>query len=157
MKNLLIAFILFMCINQNALGKDIPITFKINGEKITGEKFYLIVNGKESLVPIVDDKIHVPDTIKYPFTLILIYKKYQVLFSVPYSDAEYLQIYYDTRKDQDELDRISGGDWTNPKYNSKRKYLIDYGNGMIGITVASGINYFKKYGIPTLASKRKAR
>ena len=147
MKNLLITLITILYGSQCKVDKCIPVTLIINGSEKTGEKLYLVTKGGGYPLAINDNSIKIPDTINYPYELILIYKKNRVLFSVPYSDAKFLKIYHDTRKNSKELDSISSGDWSSHKYNSRYKYLIDYGNGMIAITVASNINYLKRFNV----------
>jgi hypothetical protein len=137
-----------LLIKDNARAREIPVKFIINGNIVSGVKYYLIIERKGTLLPYSDDKITLPDTLPHNYNILLVYKKYHTLITALYSDTEYLEIYFDNRICNNVANRKSGGDWFKIKYLFKRKYLVLYGNGILSISFQSKNNYATRYNIP---------
>lgn len=142
----LIVVIILTFIGICAHAQNVPVQFRVNGENVSGVHYYLVTKTTCKELEVDDDKLTIPDNVTYPYYVLLIYKSHQIILPVPYSDITYLDLYYDTRKHDNEV--VSKFD-ESPKRDSWffRRYIVDYGNGMMTTTYSRNIDYIKKYSI----------
>jgi len=134
-------------LNTNVFCKELPVRLIVNGNEISDAKFYLIIGQKGYLLPYSNHKLNLPDTLRTPYYILFVYDTFHCFIS-PYSDTQYVAIYFDNRMFHNLRRKKSAGSWFKPKYLFKRKYLIIYGNGMESRTFQSQNNYSRRYDIP---------
>jgi hypothetical protein len=88
-----------MICSVQSYSKDLPVTFFINGKKITDAKFYLVKNKSEGHpLNYFKGNLTIPDSIKSSFAILVIYQTECFLFPVPAPEnLGCLEIYFDRR------------------------------------------------------------
>jgi len=147
MKLFFLALLVLLVIPGLAKCREIPVKFVVNGKETTSIKYYLIYHQKAERLQCINGKIHLPDTIK-GYEILFVSRKYHSVITSIYQDSYYLHIYFDNRLCHNLANKLSGGDWFKLKYLFRRKFLIDFGNGLVGMTFQVKDNYLARYNIP---------
>jgi hypothetical protein len=143
-----------LCMLREATSKELPVKFFINGNIVSGAKFYMIVKEKGYLLQTANNKILLSDTLHTQYGIIMVYNKYRTLIPILPSNSLSLEIYFDNRIFHNLANNKSEGDWFKLKYLFRRKYLVSFGNGVVAICYQPKSDYLKRYDINILPLSR---
>lgn len=147
MKNsIVILLILNFCFClSDAESKDIKVTFTLNGKETSSARFYILNHQHATILPYIDGKLTLPDSINSSFKILLLYNNYHVILTAPKpNDIYYLRLYYDDRIFNNLANFQMRAKKLTLRYLFKKRYVVLFGDGAITETTESkqSKNYF---------------